>query len=305
MLARLVLISLLLEIAAWAAIGAWLHAARGWPIATVILAGVAVMLFARLALVCFTSFLGWLRASPRATDDTMPLSAVPSYVAREWAAVLLDNFWYLPFERFALRTDPVPSRCERLPVILVHGYLSNRGYFKPLVDALESDPRVGPVFTPNFPVLATSIEHFADELHAAVESIATGCGHGKVILVCHSMGGLATREYLRTRGAARIARVVTIASPHHGTDLASMGMGLNARQMARGSEFLRRLEAAESANPPAVPTTSIYTPHDNLVAPQETSRLPWARNVTVPGVGHVSIIASPRTFALVRAELAG
>jgi triacylglycerol esterase/lipase EstA (alpha/beta hydrolase family) len=271
----------------------------------VVAVAIAAMLAARLALVCFTSFVGWLRASLRATEDSMRLAAVPGYVAREWWAVLLDNFWYLPFERLALRPDSVPSPCERLPVILVHGYLSNRGYFQPLVQALESDPRVGPVFTPNFPVLATSIEHYADELHAAVESIAAGCGHGKVILVCHSMGGLATREYLRTRGEARIARLITIASPHHGTDLAAMGMGLNARQMARGSEFLRRLEAAEAANPPSVPTTSIYTPHDNLVAPQDTSRLPWARNVTVPGVGHVSIIASPRTFALVRAELAG
>lgn len=304
MLARLVLISLVLEIAAWAAIGAWLHAARGWPVATLASAAVAAMLAARLALVCFTSFVGWLRGSVRDAGDTIPVTAVPGYLAREYFAVLLDNFWYLPFERLVLRPDPALSRCERLPVVLVHGYLSNRGYFKPLVRALEADPRVGPVFTPNFPVLATSIERFADELHAAVESIAEGCGHGKVILVCHSMGGLAAREYLRTRGAARVARVVTIASPHHGTDLASMGMGLNARQMARGSEFLRRLEASEAASPPAIPATSIYTPHDNLVSPQDTSRLPWARNVTVPGVGHVSIIGSPRAFALVREELA-
>ena len=39
--------------------------------------------------------------------------------------------------------------------------------------------------------------------------------------------------------------------------------------------------------------------HDNLVSPQDTSRLAWARNLAVAGVGHVSIIATPATFALV------
>ena len=49
--------------------------------------------------------------------------------------------------------------------------------------------------------------------------------------------------------------------------------------------------------------TSIYTPHDNLVAPQDTSRLSWARNIAIPGRGHVDILASERLSAIVLKEL--
>src|SRR5256885_1672280 len=83
-----------------------------------------------------------------------------------------------------------------------------------------------------------------------------------------------------------------IPSPHGGTVHARFGAGANARQMMQASEFLRTLCEEEAAKAPACAVTSIYTPHDNLVAPQETSRLPWARNIAIPGRGHVDILAS-------------
>jgi triacylglycerol esterase/lipase EstA (alpha/beta hydrolase family) len=304
MLARVVRLSLALELAAIVALGAWLHAARGWGFAALAAGALALPLGARFALVCLTGLLGWANRSPRAPETRIGIAGVASYLARELQSLLADNLWYLPWESIALRPDPAPVAGGRVPVVLVHGYLSNRGYFRPLAHWLEAQG-VGPVFAPNFPVLFTSIEHYADELHAAIERIATGCGQPQVVLVCHSMGGLAARRYRQVHGEGRIARLVTLASPHHGTALAAMGLGLNARQMRRGSGFLRDLEAAEAAQPPAIAAVSIYSPHDNLVAPQDTSLLPWARNVALPGLGHVSIIASPRAFAALRDALRG
>lgn len=302
MLARLAQASLVMELAAYVAAGAWLHASREWAGWHAAMAALAVALGSRLVLVCLTGVLGWIWRSPRAAADCISAAQVPRYVAGEYRALLADNLLYLPFERLALRADPPIAPSRAVPIVLVHGYLSNRGYFRPLVRALEGEG-LGPVFTPTFPVVLASIESFAAELAAFVERVAQGCGHGKVILVCHSMGGLAAREYMRVHGAGRIARLVTIASPHHGTALASLGLGLNARQMRRGSEFLRRLEEGERIAPPAIDALSIYSAHDNLVSPQQTSRLAWARNLVVKGVGHVEIIASPGTFRLVRDEL--
>jgi pimeloyl-ACP methyl ester carboxylesterase len=162
---------------------------------------------------------------------------------------------------------------------------------------------VAPVFVPNYRSVFANIESGAAELHAEVERIAAATGQPKVILVCHSMGGLLARRYLQDHGEARIARLVTIASPHHGTVLSRIGIGRHARQMERASAFLTELEGAEAARPPRVPATSIYTVHDNLVSPQDTSRLAWARNVAVSGLGHVSIIAAEPIFALVLEEL--
>jgi len=80
-------------------------------------------------------------------------------------------------------------------------------------------------------------------------------------------------------------------------------IGGHARQMRQGSDFLRALDAAEAARAPQVPATSIYSVHDNLVTPQDTSRLDWARNVALAGVGHVGIIAHEPVYALVLEEL--
>ena len=302
MLAHVVRLSLVLELAAYAALGGWLHVARGWPVAALVPLAVAAALAARFGLVCFSSSLAWLNRSPRLPEYQIGLAGVPRYLLREYGALLADNLFYLPW-KFALRPDPAVQPSARVPIILVHGYFSNRGYFRYLARWLEEQGH-GPVFAPNFPVVLSSIEAFAAKLHGEIERIATGCAQERVILICHSMGGLAAREYLRTHGDRRVARLITIASPHHGTALAALGLGANARQMCRGCEFLAGLEAFEAKGAAQVSTVSIYSLHDNLVAPQETSRLPWARNVTLSGLGHLTIIDAPATFAALREALA-
>jgi hypothetical protein len=100
-----------------------------------------------------------------------------------------------------------------------------------------------------------------------------------------------------------VRKLVTIGSPHRGTVHARFGAGANARQMRRGSAFLGELCEKEGERGPACGVTSIYTPHDNLVAPQDTSRLPWARNIAIPGRGHVDILGSERLLAVIVKEL--
>jgi len=123
------------------------------------------------------------------------------------------------------------------------------------------------------------------------------------VVVGHSMGGLAARRYVATRGAGRIAKIITIATPHAGTALAIFGLGANAAQMRRESAFLATLVREESRGKAALRLTSIYSVHDNLVAPQTTSRLDWARNVPVAGVGHITILMAPNAHRELLAEL--
>ena len=302
MLAHVVRLSLALELAAYAALGAWLHVTRDWPVAALVPLAIAAALAARFGLVCLSSTLAWFNRSPRPPESRIGLAGVPRYLLGEYRALLADNLFYLPW-KFALRPDPPVQPSAGVPIVLVHGYFSNRGYFRYLARGLEAQGR-GPVFAPNFPVVLSSIEEFAAKLHREIERIATGCAQERVILICHSMGGLAAREYLRSHGNRRLARLITIASPHHGTALAAIGLGANARQMCRGCEFLAGLEAFEALGTARVNTVSIYSLHDNLVAPQETSRLTWASNVALFGMGHLQIIDAPATFAVLREELA-
>ena len=55
---------------------------------------------------------------------------------------------------------------------------------------------------------------------------------------------------------------------------------------------------------PGCPALSVYTVHDNLVAPQDSSRLAWARNVAIAGVGHIAMLQDERVHEAVAGEIA-
>lgn len=298
MLARFVLAALLLEMLAYATFGSWLHGVHGWSVAAALALAVATSLGVRLAMVATTFMLSWTHRSPR---EPVSVGGGIRLLLLEWRALLADNFLYLPLERVMVRRDP-EGPAPLTPVLLVHGFFSNRGYFGALVRALDADSHRA-VYTGNFSATFATIERFAAELRQRIEEVCGATGQPRVILVCHSMGGLAAREYFRVHGVARVERLVTIASPHHGTALATFGLGANARQMARDSAFLGRLAAFEGEQGPGVPALSIYSRHDNLVAPQDTSRLPWARNLPLVGMGHVGILSSPQLRELLTTEL--
>ena len=72
--------------------------------------------------------------------------------------------------------------------------------------------------------------------------------------------------------------------------------------MRRGSAWLRVLAASESAAARGR-IVSIYTVHDNIVAPSDSGHLAGARNVALTGVGHVALGSNPRVLAEVLRQL--
>jgi pimeloyl-ACP methyl ester carboxylesterase len=148
----------------------------------------------------------------------------------------------------------------------------------------------------------TSIDNLARVLADRIDELRAATGARQVVLVTHSMGGLIARAYLRDHSAAKVARLVTIGAPHHGSVHAYLGAGENAREMAPGSRWLEALARSEEGRL-SLPFTSIYGVHDNFVAPQASSVHPAARNVPVAGIGHVSLGFSEKVVGLVVAEL--
>jgi len=114
------------------------------------------------------------------------------------------------------------------------------------------------------------------------------------VLVCHSMGGVAARAWLRARSAdARVHRIITIGSPHHGTWLGRFSHAANGRQMRLHSDWLRQL-----GSPGAVHKfTCWYSNCDNIVFPTATATLAGADNRLVQGVAHVELGFHPRVMA--------
>ena len=299
MLARLVWLALALELLAYLAIGFGLPARGVGPVGLVLLA-VGFALGVRLALVVVSSALSSRASAHQPPAQHLGALAWLALVAREWRALLVNNFAYLPFERAFMPRDE-PAAAERLPVVLLHGYFVNRGYFRPLRRFLDAHG-VAPIFAPNFRATFATIETYGEELREVIDAIVAGTGQARVVLVAHSMGGLAARWYLCQYGTARVAKVITLASPHRGTTLASFGLGPNARQMCRASDFLAALERGEE-KPPACAFTSIYSPHDNLVAPHDAPVLAYARNIALAGHGHLGVLMAAEAHELVLAEL--
>lgn len=200
----------------------------------------------------------------------------------------------MPAERLLRPRGGAAARGE--PVLLVHGLWCNAGMWWSLRRRLEAAGLHCGVMS-YAPPLA-SIDFFVPQLDAAIERLCRETGATRVKLVCHSMGGLVARAYLRDHGAARLASVITLGSPHHGSGLAAFSFGRCVREMRLGSDWLAALAGTEAASFP-LPFVSVFSWQDNLVAPATSSLLRGARNLAVRGVGHVSMPWTPRVQEIV------
>jgi pimeloyl-ACP methyl ester carboxylesterase len=212
---------------------------------------------------------------------------------RAWAGEVISSWltfgWRQPF-RSASEPDHLPISGERRRgVLLVHGFVCNRGLWLPWMRRLRA---LGvPFVAVNLEPVFGSIDDYVPQIDAAVARLQqhTGCAP---LIVAHSMGGLATRAWLRDvdDADARCAGVVTIASPHHGTWLARFAVTPNGRQMRIDSDWLRKLAQHE---PPARLSrfTGFWGHCDNIVFPAATAMLDQADNRHLPGVAHVHMVA--------------
>ncbi|MEJ7747604.1 MAG: alpha/beta fold hydrolase, partial [Luteimonas sp.] len=203
---------------------------------------------------------------------------------RAWtreSRVALSVFgWRQPFRSRAV-PDHMPTNGRR-GVVFVHGFLCNRGFWTPWLQDLRA---AGHAFVAvDLEPVFGSIDSYVHILDDAIRRVTADTSHPPV-LICHSMGGLAARAWLRDFGGDRVHRIVTIGTPHGGTWLARFGHSENGRQMRMGGEWLQRIESERSCAQ-QVPFTCWYSNCDNIVFPTSNATLPGAHNRLVPGRGH-------------------
>ena len=267
-------------------------------------AALALVLLVRLSITANNFLLSARHASETPADFRIGVADGARLFVEEFMATMLHSSWFMA--RAVVR-ERIHPQSELPPVLLLHGYGCNSGYWAQLVPMLDA-ARISHAAVDLEPVLG-AIEDYLPIVERAVASLRAKTNAPKVVIVAHSMGGLVARAYLRSHGAGCIEHVFTMGTPHHGTSLANMGVGRNALQMRRSSAaqapespWLRELAAAEGAETRAM-ITSIYTHHDNIVAPQTSSRLPGARNIEFGGVGHVALGRNRRVLTRLMAEL--
>lgn len=265
------------------------------PADVALLLAVFVVLLVRMAITA-NNFRMTLRPAPE--DARLDLLQRLQLFFHEYVSTMAATSWHMLRHQPRMHLARPP---RGLPVLMVHGYGANGGFWVHLGAQLEAQGfshatvDLEPVFG--------DIEDFAQQLEQAVQALRAASRSEKVIIVAHSMGGLVARAWMRRFGADHVARIITLGTPHFGTDLAHMGPGDNARQMRRDGEWLAQLDAADRAQRRLI--TSIYSWHDNIIAPQDSCHLPGAHNIALPGIGHVAMGRHPDIAKHILAEIIG
>ena len=217
-----------------------------------------------------------------------PIDALRVWWTESWrsfTAFTIDQAWCADF-----RERPIVHDRLRPAVLLVHGYVCNRAVWRPWIHKL---PVRWNVATISLEPVYASIKTYAAALDTAVAQLRDRTGADRVTLVCHSMGGLAARAYLREYHSGAVARVITIDTPHHGTVFARFGHGENTREMRRASEYLDQLAALDEP----VEFICFASQHDNMIVPRESQILKGAEAIWFEKIGHLAMIANDAVLA--------
>lgn len=304
-LARALQVVLIAEVIALALVG-WLLHSRGIPAAQIAGLLLGYYLGLRALIVSKNFWSAEKHKSPRRPEHRLSLlRSLRLWWGEYWITQVTYSFLF-PFERFLVPLAPSPAAPgSGTPIVLVPGFACNRGYWVFFVRALKN-AGLGPVYAVSLEPLFGSIDLAARQLGAFIEEIQSTTGARKVILIGHSMGGLTIRAYLHSGGADSVANAITLGTPHHGTLIAHdvRRLGANLEQMCREDRWAATLNEHQQ-RACDVPITAIVSPHDNIVFPQDSAELryPNARNVHLPGIGHLEMIASRVVMRVVIEEL--
>ncbi|MCD6674973.1 MAG: alpha/beta fold hydrolase [Burkholderiaceae bacterium] len=281
------------------AFAVWLHRSQGWhPLAAFGFALLLPLAFDAALLGLQFVFGAWFRAQETAHERYGFATALHAW-GMEIVASLRTFFWAQI--RYASAPLPGAEHGERTPVLLVHGYVCNRGIWRPFARWLAA--RGHPVESVNLEPVFGTIDDYVPIVTDGVRRLRERTGRERIGIVAHSMGGLAARAYLARAGDASVCAVVTLGSPHAGTWLAQLGCGRNVAQMMPGSSWLEALATRETQATGALFTT-IWSPHDNIVMPQQASqRLAGATAIAVPGRGHLQLAYDPSVWRIAAAAL--
>jgi triacylglycerol lipase len=305
MIKRITRILIAIQLAA--AIGLLIAAIKFWHVQSVwwgLLLAIGAVMLVRMLINANNFFMSWVYRSQTPPHLQLNWRQACMLFKDEFKASMLTSTWTMPFHAFSKH---LAQHSATLPVLLVHGYGCNSGYWKQMSKAL-AQANITHYAVDLEPVLG-SIDAYADALHSAITLLRSETGYQKIIIVAHSMGGLAARTYVRKYGTECIAKIITLGTPHHGTYLANFGMGINSQQMRWhdaehniDNKWIRQLADSED---PAIRRlfVSVYSHHDNIIAPQTSAYLPDAKNIELHGIGHVALALNSQVQQIVIDEV--
>jgi triacylglycerol lipase len=191
------------------------------------------------------------------------------------------------------------------PILLVHGIVDNHAIFTVMEYALRRRGFLT-LSTYDYGLLTQSIPRAAARLGEAIDKLSTETGYERIHVIGHSLGGLIARYYVqRLGGDHKVHTLVTLGTPHQGTQLAWAAPLLPLlRQLTPKSPVIQSLN--EPAPECRTRFIAFHSDIDHLVVPTRNARLDHpdlnVENIAVRGVGHLSMPNNGRiAFTIARA----
>lgn len=220
---------------------------------------------------------------PTADPDWRARLTLARARGRAWA----DDYAYAAFRQlrgpFEWRTAHRFATGERAPVVLLAGVVEPWTMLLPVAERLHQAGH--PVVV--VPELAFNLVSVRDAATLARAAIVER-DLRRVILVAHSKGGLVGKRLLIDDTEGRIAKLIAIATPFHGSSLARLLPTPAITALRPDDPAILELAAAAHANSRI---TSIYPAFDPHVP--ESSRLDGATNVALEVMGHFRLLRDP------------
>ncbi|WP_309650053.1 alpha/beta fold hydrolase [Nocardioides sp.] len=207
------------------------------------------------------------------------------------------------------------SQADPGPVLLVSGYGGSTAGLDVLAEAVRRSGRTV-VVVPPVGGGTGDLRDQAAALDDAVRTALTDTAATSVDLVGYSAGGVVVRLWVAAYDGGSLARrVVTLASPHHGTDLAALAGDLApdacpqaCQQLAPDSDLLRGLNA-DDETPSGPLWAALWTSDDATVVPASSGELAGAVSFSVQSVcpdvtvGHADVPRDPTIIAMTLLQL--
>ncbi len=181
----------------------------------------------------------------------------------------------------------VPDQGKPGPVLLVPGFGGSVGGVNVLAERIRATGREAIVVA--LPTDGTGDLREQAEVLDGYVAKELRAGAPSVDVIGYSAGGVVARVWVQDHdGAHKARRIITLGSPHHGTDLAAAGAvavpgvcPIACQQLAPGSRLLAELDTPVRTPPSWL---SLWTVQDQTVTPPDSARLDGALNVALQSV---------------------
>jgi triacylglycerol lipase len=189
------------------------------------------------------------------------------------------------------------------PILFVHGYgMTGSTTWGTMINRFERDGHRSGLENWTYNT-AANLTSTARGVGRQVDRILRNSSADKVDIICHSMGCLASRHYLKSMGGtAKVERWISLGGANKGTTMASTCTLVSAgcRDMVPTSSFVRSVNRGDQTPGPTA-YWSLWSRGDGVIIPATNTLLDGAVNIELPrSVDHLSMLRDADVYRLVR-----